>query len=151
MTRILFLPDDSSIILLETRLLPAALVNAVTRGTWHPPEADFHGLNHNPSGQILPQWSAVQLGKIVVILPEPHPGEDNPAPVKLSPRQHQVLNLMVCGLSTKQIASKLHLSPRSVFFHVAALKARLQVESRVELVKKALEFGLLDENSSTVD
>lgn len=37
-TRLLFLPNDQTFLLLETALDPAALADAVESGIWHPPD-----------------------------------------------------------------------------------------------------------------
>ena len=43
---------------------------------------------------------------------------------KLSPREHSVLELLVSGLSNKQIAGKLNLSPRTVEKHRSKISAK---------------------------
>jgi DNA-binding NarL/FixJ family response regulator len=147
MTRLLYLPDDQSFLLLESRLPPAALVKAVADGVWQPPEPYPGVTAENLDLTVRPKLCAFHLGRMVVVIPEPPPCEEQGLPSTLSPRQQQVLQLMACGLNTKQIASRLHLTSRAVLFHVATLKARLQAASRPELISKAIKMGLLEKGS----
>ncbi|WP_027344761.1 response regulator [Hamadaea tsunoensis] len=63
------------------------------------------------------------------------------APV-LTDRETEVLRLVAKGLSYKQIAERLVLSPRTVQNHVQNTLGKLQLHNRVELVRYALERGL---------
>jgi DNA-binding NarL/FixJ family response regulator len=55
----------------------------------------------------------------------------------LSPREREVLALVAEGRSNKAIAEELFVSPNTVKTHVAALLAKLQVETRVQLAALA--------------
>ena len=61
----------------------------------------------------------------------------------LTPRQHEILLLVSEGLSTKQIARELWLSPATVRNHVAAIMIALGTHSRLEAVSTARRAGLL--------
>ena len=61
----------------------------------------------------------------------------------LTPRQHEILVLVSEGLSTKQIARELWLSPATVRNHVAAIMTALGTHSRLEAVAAARRAGLL--------
>jgi DNA-binding CsgD family transcriptional regulator len=54
----------------------------------------------------------------------------------LSRREKQVAALLMQGKSNKQIAAALHISERTVEFHLKNIYDKLKVESRVELVLK---------------
>lgn len=54
---------------------------------------------------------------------------------RLSDREREVFGLMAEGLSSKQIAKQLGLSPRTVETHRAHLFAKLEVESLVQLIR----------------
>jgi FixJ family two-component response regulator len=54
---------------------------------------------------------------------------------RLSEREHEVFAMMAEGLTTKQIAKELRLSPRTVETHRAHLFAKLEVESLVQLIR----------------
>ncbi|BDH55312.1 response regulator transcription factor [Tsukamurella sp. PLM1] len=65
-----------------------------------------------------------------------------PAGPALTARETEVLRLVAKGLSAKQIATRLHLSHRTVENHVQATLRKLQLGNRVELARYALENGL---------
>jgi len=62
----------------------------------------------------------------------------------LTSRQAEIICLIADGLTNKEIADRLFLSPRTVEMHVANLLNRLDCRSRSEAVRKASELGLLD-------
>jgi two-component system response regulator NreC len=62
----------------------------------------------------------------------------------LTPREREVLQLIAQGYTNRQIAELLHLSTRTVESHRANLRAKLNLDSRVELVRYAAEQGLLN-------
>lgn len=63
--------------------------------------------------------------------------------IELTARQQEVLQLIVNGLSAKDIAIKLSISHRTVEFHKAQLMQQLDLHSTVELIKFALTNGLV--------
>lgn len=71
------------------------------------------------------------------------------APVKMSTetqisqREKEVLKLVSEGLSNKMIGDKLSISVRTVETHRLNLIRKLEVSNSAELVKKALDFGLI--------
>ncbi|BAY55980.1 LuxR family transcriptional regulator [Leptolyngbya boryana NIES-2135] len=62
---------------------------------------------------------------------------------QLSQREHQVLKLMVDGLSNPEIAAKLYLSPNTVKTHVRGIMNKLAVDDRVQAAVVALRTGLV--------
>ena len=61
----------------------------------------------------------------------------------LSRRQMEILQLLATGLTNKEMALKLFLSPRTVEMHVANILDRLNCRTRSEAVRKAGELKLL--------
>jgi two-component system response regulator NreC len=61
----------------------------------------------------------------------------------LTPRQREVLTLIAEGLSNHEIADELEISVRTVERHRENIMRRLNLHSRVELVKYALRKGLV--------
>jgi DNA-binding NarL/FixJ family response regulator len=61
-------------------------------------------------------------------------------PVQLSHRQLEVLEALMEDGSNKEIAARLNISVRTVKFHVSALLEKLNVQSRVGLMRKASEY-----------
>jgi PAS domain S-box-containing protein len=62
---------------------------------------------------------------------------------QLSPRQLDVLRLLVRGKSTSQIADELHLAPETVRNHIRRLLKTLGARSRLEAALIALRHGLV--------
>ncbi len=62
----------------------------------------------------------------------------------LTPREMEVLALMIEGLSNPQIAERLVISHSTVKFHVSSILSKLGVSSRTEAVSVALQNNLLD-------
>ena len=60
----------------------------------------------------------------------------------LTPRERQVLPLVVAGLLNKQIAGQLTSSERTVKFHRAHIMKKMQADSLAELVRMAERLGL---------
>jgi DNA-binding NarL/FixJ family response regulator len=61
---------------------------------------------------------------------------------QLTEREADVLRLVVEGLTARQIASRLVLSPRTVENHVQNVLRKLHLHSRAALVRYAIEHGL---------
>jgi DNA-binding NarL/FixJ family response regulator len=67
-----------------------------------------------------------------------------PAPQSgLSPRELEVLKSVAAGLSDKQVAGRLGISPKTVRNHLSQIFSKLQASNRVEAVINALKRGLL--------
>jgi len=64
---------------------------------------------------------------------------------KLSPREEEVLRLIALGYTSQQAAAKLNLSAKTVETYRGRLMNKLKLRSRVELVRYALQEGLLEE------
>jgi DNA-binding NarL/FixJ family response regulator len=67
----------------------------------------------------------------------------DPAQVRLTPREADVLRLVVEGLTARQTATRLVLSPRTVENHVQRVLRRLGLPNRAALVRYAVENGLV--------
>jgi NarL family two-component system response regulator LiaR len=61
----------------------------------------------------------------------------------LTPREVEVLNLMVKGLNNRQIAETLVISQSTAKFHVSSILTKLDVSSRIEAVALAIEHNLV--------
>jgi NarL family two-component system response regulator LiaR len=68
----------------------------------------------------------------------PPPGHD------LSPREREVLALMVQGLNNPQIADKLVVGRSTVKFHVSSILGKLGVQTRTEAVAQAIQHRIVE-------
>ena len=62
----------------------------------------------------------------------------------LTQREVQILDLIVIGLTTRQMATRLGVSERTVSSHIGRLYGKLEVGTRVQAVNRALQMGLVD-------
>ena len=70
--------------------------------------------------------------------------DDNDADrARLTPRELEVLAAMADGVSNKAIARRLGISFHTAKFHVAAILAKLNADSRTEAVARAAQLGLV--------
>jgi DNA-binding NarL/FixJ family response regulator len=60
---------------------------------------------------------------------------------QLTPRQREILQLLVEGRSAKEIANLLNISPRTVEFHKYNLMAKLNLKSVSALIQYAIKHG----------
>jgi DNA-binding NarL/FixJ family response regulator len=62
----------------------------------------------------------------------------------LTPREQEVMRLLAQGVSTKEVADRLFISPKTVENHRANLMGKLGLHSSIELVRYAARLGLID-------
>jgi DNA-binding NarL/FixJ family response regulator len=106
-------------------------------------------------GEIVAAIAAVANGLVVLprhvlaglldgaALAEVSDGSDAAAAVQLTPRELEVLAAMADGASNKAIARRLDISFHTAKFHVAAILAKLDADSRTEAVTRAAQLGLV--------
>lgn len=68
-------------------------------------------------------------------------------PVRLSPREREVLELLVQGKTNREIADNLTLSVSTVKIHVEHILAKLGVSDRTQAAVRAIELGLIHTTS----
>jgi two-component system invasion response regulator UvrY len=66
---------------------------------------------------------------------------------QLSSRELQILQLIADGLKNQQIAERLSLSPKTVSTYKKRMTAKLHAKSTVELLRIAIQYGLVDVGS----
>ncbi|MGA7569911.1 MAG: response regulator transcription factor, partial [Candidatus Aquilonibacter sp.] len=74
--------------------------------------------------------------------------EAQPNGVDLTAREREILALLVDGLSNKEIAQRLVVSPRTIETHVERVLGKLEVGSRSRAIAKALRLGLVSLDTS---
>lgn len=60
---------------------------------------------------------------------------------ELTPREHEVMDLVVAGRHNREIAEELGISPRTVEVHKARMMAKLDADNIPQLVRICLEIG----------
>lgn len=83
-----------------------------------------------------------------LVLGELRPGGSASADpqTRLTDRETDVLRLVAKGMTSKRIAARLVLSPRTVESHVQNTLRKLHLHNRVELTRFAIERGLTEES-----
>jgi DNA-binding CsgD family transcriptional regulator len=114
------------------------------------------------AGAILAAYDRIVIGGV---LPQPGAGSDGSSPspdstviasvvatpvtsgsppaVRLSPREHEVLELVAEGYSNTMIASRLHLSENTIKTYVENLLSRFNARNRAEVVAAASRQNLI--------
>jgi predicted ATPase/DNA-binding CsgD family transcriptional regulator/DNA-binding XRE family transcriptional regulator len=83
-----------------------------------------------------------RLAEVRAALAETAGATAGPLPGGLTARQAEVLRLLAAGMSNKQIAAELYLSPATVERHLATIYRKLGLTGRVEAARYALAHGL---------
>ncbi|MGY4435452.1 FixJ family two-component response regulator [Bradyrhizobium sp. F1.13.1] len=63
----------------------------------------------------------------------------------LSPRERQVMEGLIAGLSNKLIAREYDISPRTIEVYRANVMTKMQANSLSELVRLAMRAGMLND------
>jgi two-component system, NarL family, nitrate/nitrite response regulator NarL len=94
----------------------------------------------------------VQRGEVVVDVPKPSPArpaarqdDAHRLAAFLTARERECLQLLVEGLDTAGIATKLGVSPATVRTHIQSLMIKLGVHSRLEAASYAVRYRLLED------
>jgi DNA-binding NarL/FixJ family response regulator len=93
----------------------------------------------------FPTISAARASGLVAdaFLLTAQPSDRGSLPDPLTPREIEVLEQLVEGLSNKTIASRLGISDQTVKFHVAAICGKLGAANRTDAVRRAIRRGLV--------
>jgi len=87
----------------------------------------------------LEQAAVMELGRFAK-----QAREGSEMAASLTRRELQILELISTGLTMRQTATRLGISPRTVETHVAKLYRKLAVRTRVQAVARAASLGLID-------
>jgi two-component system, NarL family, nitrate/nitrite response regulator NarL len=63
--------------------------------------------------------------------------------LRLSSREQSVLNLLHRGMTNKEMAKEIGISPETIKIYVKAISDKLGTRNRTELIVRALEYGLI--------
>jgi DNA-binding CsgD family transcriptional regulator len=75
---------------------------------------------------------------------DPQPGVQDERVVNLTRREVEVLSLVLEGKSSREVASALFCSKRTIDFHLARIYEKLQVSNRVQAMRRATLLGLVE-------
>jgi DNA-binding CsgD family transcriptional regulator len=131
MTRLLFIPNPHTLLWLDQAETPGELVNAVKQGKWKPP-APYANL----TGKLAAYW---QEGLVIATAVPLNTGSAESRP-QISRRSREILKGLLDGLTTRQMALRLGVHPRTIYNHIAQLKHRLGAGTRAELAAKARDL-----------
>lgn len=139
----------------EARLLVLAAV--CSPGLWHALGSGLlDGLvaKSCETAVLIAAVRRVQAGERVVegftapLTPVPMPRRAASALEPLTARERDVLDLMVRGRSTAEMAEELFLSMHTVRSHVQSVLRKLQVSHRTLAVRRALDLGIVETRRS---
>jgi predicted ATPase/DNA-binding CsgD family transcriptional regulator/DNA-binding XRE family transcriptional regulator len=88
--------------------------------------------------------NAQRVAAVQAALAELDSAQTGQLPANLTSRQAQVLRLLAAGMSNRQIAEQLYLSPATVERHLATIYGKLGLGGRVDAARFAIENGLGD-------
>ena len=91
-----------------------------------------------PVSQILSAVRLAALGTSLLREREPQP----PA-LAMSSREREVLKLIAAGLTNREVAAALYVSPNTIKHHTRTLYRKLSARNRVDAVQRAHRLGLL--------
>jgi two-component system, NarL family, response regulator LiaR len=152
-SRILSELPDVRVIAVTALQSPASVRRAIREG--------FHGYVIKSASMEQLVGSILALSRAQMVLPleaartllgtSTHTGEGLALARQLSPRELQVLRLLVQGASSAELARRLYLSKNTVRTHIQNICAKLRVHSRLEAVAFAMKHGIVDEDAVLSD
>ena len=83
-------------------------------------------------GQVMAGRTALPIGLVSAALRDPAPAPRAAPPALLTPRERGVIELVARGMTNKQIARDLAISPATVKAHIERIIAKLGVADRTE-------------------
>ncbi|MBW1786039.1 MAG: hypothetical protein JRK53_05380, partial [Deltaproteobacteria bacterium] len=107
------------------------------------------------AGRILAAFRKEAAGNVQIApgfqTAEPAPGADTGMDEALSKREMEILALLSQGMTNKEIAEKLFLSPHTIKTHLYNIYQKLNVKTRRQAIDKVNAIGMLgeDRNSGT--
>ena len=137
---------DLRILILTVHEDEAMLREAIRAG------ASGYIVKHAAEAELIAAIHTIRRGDLyvdpamlrVLLVESPKPRTEQPAsPDPLTPRETDVLKLIVQGYTNRQVGEELGISVRTVEGHRANLLEKLGLRTRVELVRYARDRGLI--------
>jgi DNA-binding NarL/FixJ family response regulator len=106
-------------------------------------EAMRHAVMLRLQGEYI--RNRVEGGRSATDKPQKRENAAQPVLTSLTPREHTVLQLVVKGKSTREIAGLLRISFKTAACHRSAIMNKLDVHKSALLVREAYRLGLVQE------
>lgn len=133
MTHVYFFGENEELRVLDLPQKADVITHAINQGEWE------HLCPRKPPP--APAMQATQINKIVIVT-IPQPPMEWPD-LRLTPREHQILQLLASGRNFTQIAYETHLQPRTVRNNIAKLRCKLKASSNEQMAAVATALGLI--------
>jgi DNA-binding NarL/FixJ family response regulator len=91
---------------------------------------------------LSPQLASSMLDEVRRLGDAPDPTA--PDELVVSPKEEQVLQLIVDGCSTAEIGERLSMSSKTVKDHLSAIYAKLEARDRTEAIMRAVRLGIVN-------
>lgn len=105
----------------------------------------IHGLDHiSADNYYIDSSISRQVIEQIIKTPLKQARITDPDYGALTAREQEVMRLVAEGLSSKEIADKLCISPKTVENHRARIMTKLDLRNTVELIRYAARIGLID-------
>ena len=135
---------DVRVVMLTSHASETDIIAALSSG------ADAYCIKGSDVNRLVTAISAAQEGATYLdpqiarrVVEHLKPPSVAPNLGQLSPRELEVLKLMVEGYSNPEIATALYLSPNTVKTHIRGIMNKLSVDDRVQAAVVALRAGLV--------
>ena len=148
----LMMPKMDGVEATKELLRKAPSVKTILLTTYGTSDGIAHALRAGARGAVLKNADNSELAKAIRIVAQggdyispdirQQLAADPPVPA-LTPRQSEILESMVRGLTDRDIAQQLRLSPESVSEHVGAIRQKIGAANRTEAVAIAMRKYLL--------
>lgn len=148
----LMMPKMDGVEATKELLRKAPSVKTILLTTYGTSDGIAHALRAGARGAVLKNADNSELAKAIRIVAQggdyispdirQQLAADPPVP-DLTPRQSEILESMVRGLTDRDIAQQLRLSPESVSEHVGAIRQKIGAANRTEAVAIAMRKYLL--------
>ncbi|WP_371501277.1 response regulator transcription factor [Kitasatospora sp. NBC_00374] len=137
--RITALPDPPAVLILTTYSTDADILAAVEAG------ATGYLLKDAPPEEVAAAVHAAARGETVLAPPVAARllGRVRSGRPTLSPREHEILQLLAEGLANRQISKRLFISEATVKTHLVHIYGKLGVDSRTGAIAAGLGSGLI--------
>jgi len=141
---ILAVAPEARIIVMDLLPVPEDIVEFIRRGASGFVVKDatvddlVHAIRSVALGmEVLPPVLTDTLLSHIARFATGHPGADTRRAVRITARERQIIDLIVEGLSNKEIAQRVHLTTHTVKSHVHNILEKLALHSRLQLAAYA--------------